>query len=108
MQEISFLFVIFLIGLYFLPWIIAILRNHHNRQAIVVTNLLLGWTLIGWLACLIWSFTNRPSEKTIIENKLSSEDASIADELEKLLNLKNNAVISEEEFNNQKEKLLSK
>jgi hypothetical protein len=108
MQEISFLFVIFLIGFYFLPWIIAILRNHHNRQAIVVTNLLLGWTLIGWLACLIWSFTNRSSEKTIIENKLSSEDASIADELEKLLNLKNNGVISEEEFNNQKEKLLSK
>ena len=108
MQEISFLFVIFLIGFYFLPWIIAILRNHHNRQAIVVTNLLLGWTLIGWLACLIWSFTNRSSEKTIIENKLSSEDASIADELEKLLSLKNNGVISEEEFNNQKEKLFSK
>lgn len=49
-----------LIALHFLPWIIALMRNHHNTVAIFLVNLLLGWTLIGWVVALIWSFTNRP------------------------------------------------
>jgi hypothetical protein len=48
----------FLIGcglLYFLPSIIG-----HRKQAfggIFVLNLLLGWTVIGWIAALIWACT---------------------------------------------------
>jgi hypothetical protein len=47
----------FLLVAYFLPWIIAALRHHHQRSAIALTNLLLGWTIIGWLLALIWSAT---------------------------------------------------
>ncbi len=43
--------------LYFLPALIALLRGHHNGFAIFLTNLLLGWTLIGWIVALIWSTT---------------------------------------------------
>ncbi|MBY0379424.1 MAG: superinfection immunity protein [Burkholderiales bacterium] len=43
---------------YFLPSIIANLRNHKNTTAIFVLNLLLGWSLLGWIICLVWSFTN--------------------------------------------------
>ena len=41
----------------FLPTLIALLRGHDNSFAIFLTNLLLGWTGIGWLIALIWSFT---------------------------------------------------
>lgn len=43
--------------LYFLPAFIALLRGHHNGFAIFLTNLLLGWTFIGWVVALIWSVT---------------------------------------------------
>ena len=42
---------------YFLPTVIALARGHHNGFAIFLTNLLLGWTFIGWLVALIWSCT---------------------------------------------------
>ena len=42
---------------YFLPTVIALARGHHNGFAIFLTNLLLGWTFIGWLVGLIWSCT---------------------------------------------------
>jgi hypothetical protein len=45
----------FLFG--FLPTLIALLRGHDNTFAIFLTNLLLGWTGIGWIIALIWSFT---------------------------------------------------
>lgn len=40
-----------------LPAIIAGLRRHHNVVAIFVLNLLLGWTIIGWIVALVWSLT---------------------------------------------------
>ena len=42
---------------YFAPWLIAMFRNHHNRSAIAVLNLLLGWTLLGWIIALVWACT---------------------------------------------------
>lgn len=42
---------------YFLPYIFALLRGHLSAGAILLTVLLLGWTGIGWVAALIWSFT---------------------------------------------------
>ncbi|MEN0652072.1 MULTISPECIES: superinfection immunity protein [Hyphobacterium] len=43
--------------LYFIPTLVALLRGHHNAFAIFLTNLLFGWTVIGWLITLIWSTT---------------------------------------------------
>jgi len=42
---------------YFLPAIIAAFRRHHNGAAIALLDLLLGWTVLGWIAALIWSVT---------------------------------------------------
>jgi len=41
--------------LYFAPAIIAYLRGHKQREAIGVINLVLGWTMIGWVVCFAWS-----------------------------------------------------
>lgn len=51
------LFLAIAISVYFLPSWIAGARNHPNISALFVTNLLLGWTAIGWIAAFIWSFS---------------------------------------------------
>ena len=43
--------------IYFLPTIVALARGHLSTLAIFLLNLLLGWTLLGWLIALIWSFS---------------------------------------------------
>lgn len=50
-------FLILLVVGYFVPTIIAGKRKHHNLGAIIAVNLLLGWTLIGWIIALVWSLT---------------------------------------------------
>jgi hypothetical protein len=35
-------------------------HRHHNAVAILVLNLLLGWTLIGWMVALVWALTKPP------------------------------------------------
>ncbi len=42
-------------ALYFMPTIWAYKINHRNKEAILLTNLFLGWTGIGWVVALIWS-----------------------------------------------------
>jgi Superinfection immunity protein/HIRAN domain len=51
--------VIFLALGYGLPTLIAGARGHANTGAIFVLNLLLGWTVLGWVAALVWSFTHQ-------------------------------------------------
>lgn len=46
--------------LYFLPARIATNRKHRNASAIGMLNLLTGWTVIGWVAALVWAFTVAP------------------------------------------------
>lgn len=51
---------ILLIAIYFFPSIVAGIRDHHNGAAIAVLNLLLGWTVLGWIVALVWSLTAIP------------------------------------------------
>ena len=44
-------------GLYFLPAFMAKSRKHHQSDAILLTNIFLGWTAIGWVVALIWAAT---------------------------------------------------
>lgn len=50
------------IAFYFVPTIVAASRHKRSENAIVATNLLLGWTLIGWIVALIWALTADPPE----------------------------------------------
>jgi hypothetical protein len=40
---------------YFLPMIIAILRDHHQIGPIIIVNIFLGWTYVGWVVALAMS-----------------------------------------------------
>lgn len=46
-----------LIGIvvYIVPSIVASQRNHVNAGMVVLLDLLLGWTVVGWLGALVWS-----------------------------------------------------
>ena len=50
---------LFALALYFLPTLIASGRNLHSRFGILLLNLFLGWTFIGWVAALLWAVTAR-------------------------------------------------
>lgn len=54
---------VFLI-LYFLPSINAKSRHHNNTAAIVMLNVLLGWTVAGWIVAMIWSMTDNRKAAT--------------------------------------------
>ena len=49
------LLIVLIFALYFLPTLIAFLRQHKNKLAIFLLNLLLGWTVLGWVVSLVWS-----------------------------------------------------
>lgn len=48
------------VALYFLPLAIALRWHHPNAAAIAVINFLFGWTLIGWVAALVWALYQTP------------------------------------------------
>jgi Superinfection immunity protein len=41
--------------MYFLPSIIALVRSKRDITAILLLNLFLGWTFIGWVVALVWA-----------------------------------------------------
>lgn len=48
----GFLLLFLLLGLYLLPTFIALDRKVPHTGSVVVINLFLGWTLIGWVVAL--------------------------------------------------------
>lgn len=53
-----------IIGLYFMPTILANANKKRNKDAIFVLNLLLGWTFVGWVVALVWAVsTETPAPK---------------------------------------------
>ncbi|MDE3016814.1 MAG: superinfection immunity protein [Pseudomonadota bacterium] len=47
-------FIAFII-LYFFPSIFAYRTNHRNKRSILVLNIFMGFTYVGWVACLLWA-----------------------------------------------------
>lgn len=59
---IGFLVIVGLIVLYFAPTCYAIARTLDGTTIlfVVLVNLLVGWTIIGWLLCFIWVAVAKP------------------------------------------------
>jgi len=45
------------LALYFLPTIIVLARRKKNVLGPILVNVLLGWTVVGWIVALIWALT---------------------------------------------------
>ena len=53
-------FLIFSFAFYFLPAIIAAVRHTHNAAGILLLNLFLGWTGVGWIVTLLMALCSAP------------------------------------------------
>lgn len=53
-------------AIYFLPAIVANSRDHRQTGAIVVLNLLAGWTVVGWVVAIVWASTADVAEPPIV------------------------------------------
>jgi len=96
----AFAFVIVALLIYFLPSLVGYKKK--NANAILILNLLLGWTLLGWVVALVWALTNEERTAGTAESPHSS-----ADEISKLADLKSRGIITEAEFEAKKKKLLT-
>lgn len=99
-----------LIGLaiYFIPMIAALARNHPNKAAIILVNIFLGWSLIGWIVALVWAFTKPNTQAPIIVNAAVPANESFERKLQELSGLRSNGLITEEEFQSKRAQLLEK
>ena len=96
----DFVFVIVALLIYFLPSLVG--HKKKNASAIFILNLFLGWTLLGWIAALVWALTNEEKSAGTAQSPHSS-----ADEISKLADLKSKGIITEAEFEAKKKKLLT-
>lgn len=124
---------IFLFGAYFFPTLIALIRRKSNAGAIFILNFFLGWTFIGWIVSLVWAVSGNPQPtQVIINNSMTPEKKSTSvtlrpetpqqnrygnpsssstqqdkiNQLRQLKELLDNGVLTQEEFNQQKAKIL--
>lgn len=51
--------------LYILPGSLAHKRAHRNWIPIMILNVFLGWTLIGWIAALMWAVSYQPPSNEV-------------------------------------------
>lgn len=63
------------LALYFLPSFIAFDGKKKSRWVIVFWNLMLGWTVAGWVACLIWAFLGQQiGAESLVDQLKRSQD----------------------------------
>lgn len=97
----------FMIALYMLPGLIARSRKHPHAARILVMNFFTGWTVLGWIGCLIWVFVPPPVAPHSSQGPMSSNGASLAEEIARLSALVSDGVLTKDEFEAQKRKLLN-
>jgi hypothetical protein len=55
--------------IYFLPTYFG--RNKRNAGAIFALNLLLGWTLVGWVVALVWALSHDAPTAIVVSQPTS-------------------------------------
>ena len=57
---------LFLIVFYLMPFMIAAARDHAFPVGVLLLNLLLGWTVVGWFAAFVWALVpGQPPDRRI-------------------------------------------
>jgi hypothetical protein len=70
MEVLTIILAILFFLFYFIPYIIANTRDVEHQGAILTINLLLGWTIAGWLAALIWACTEEKDQPKLIHHDI--------------------------------------
>jgi hypothetical protein len=59
-------FILFLFAMYWLPTLIALVRQTSSALGIAMLNFFLGWTVIGWIMALVWALAANTSPHVIV------------------------------------------
>ncbi|HXD94679.1 MAG TPA: superinfection immunity protein, partial [Bacteroidia bacterium] len=86
--------------IYFLPTILA--RKKPNVLKYFFLNLLLGWTILGWIILFIRAL-KKQKKLSQVESNINTNTIA---QLEKLNQLRKDGILTDEEFDGQKQKLL--
>src|SRR5258708_4503297 len=62
-----------------LPTLVAVRTRKRNVRAIFGVNLLLGWTLVGWVIALVWAFAFERAESVSGAEPPVAEGEPVAD-----------------------------
>ncbi len=96
--------------LYFVPAVIAAGKEHPQPGGVFFVNLFLGWTVIGWFVALFWAIEKgKPvaiAPAPIITPAFTPELA--AKEIEDLVVMRDKALISEDDYLNQRQAILAR
>jgi len=65
MKIAAFVFILLALVFYFIPSFIATLRDAQHSRMIFLINLVFGWTVLGWIAALIWTIVEAPAKPTV-------------------------------------------
>ena len=55
---------VLLLCVYLAPWCVAEGRALPSRNWVLAANLLLGWTVVGWIATLAWALRSEKPKST--------------------------------------------
>ena len=61
--------VIILVALYFTPTVVAAIRRVPNIGSVIVINLFLGWSIIGWIVALAMAARSTPPAQQVVLNQ---------------------------------------
>lgn len=95
--------------IYLVPTYVAAERGHASTTAILALNILLGWTMLGWVAALVWALTKpAAAPRPVVEvQQPAPRPPSTVEQLEKLAALRDRGALSDEEFAEQKRRVLA-
>lgn len=68
MEFLGFVFIAVAIYLYFIPAIYASRKNRRDTMPILVLNVLLGWTLVGWVVALVWAARDDSPASVVVQS----------------------------------------
>lgn len=90
--------------LYFLPSMVG--YNKKNAGSIIILNIFLGWTLIGWVVALVWA-ASVDSDQAPPPSFPHTHSVDRIGKLKDLKSLLDEGAITQSEFNREKEKILN-
>lgn len=111
---VAMLFFVVAPALYLLPTFEAWKRKHKSLASVALLNIFLGWTLLGWVAAMVWACKSQVQRVEVVHTSMPAAATaappavnSVPDELRKLAKLRDDGILNEEEFQAQKAKLLA-
>jgi hypothetical protein len=110
MGPIETILLIMMLASYLVPTVVAIGGKRSNLAPIIVINVFLGWTLVGWVVALAMAVWPSPSVTDSVSHPSRPQEKSPAalDQLQKLAELHQAGILTDDEFDTKKAELLSR